>query len=115
MSRCVACSMPSASTAIPMLWPRVTIERTMAMSALSWGRPRTKLWSSFSLCTGKCLRRVSDDWPVPKSSMDSCTPSLRRRVAMSCAAVGSCITLLSVISNSTLLGSTPVRSRIWAT
>lgn len=45
----------------PMLCARATIARAIAASSTAPGRPATKPWSIFSLCTGSRLRRISEE------------------------------------------------------
>jgi hypothetical protein len=51
------------------------IAAVIATSSGSSGVSRTKVRSIFSLSIGKLLKCMSEECPVPKSSMESFTPS----------------------------------------
>jgi hypothetical protein len=63
--------------------------------------------SIFSSCTGNSRRYASDEYPVPKSSIDNCTPSFRRLVSAATAWSGSLISTDSVSSRVTALDGSP--------
>ena len=87
----------------------VTMARLPAWVSMS----RTKDMSILSLNTGKLCSRPSDEYPVPKSSMDRQKPACTSREAAWRAFSGSFISADSVISSSIMLGSTPCARTRW--
>ena len=73
-SRTSSVSTPSATTRNPRLWPRSTMERTMARVGRVCVMSVTKPLSILSSWTGSDDRNPSDVCPTPKSSMLIRTP-----------------------------------------
>ena len=74
------------------------IALTMAAEDASWSISETKDWSIFKMSTSVCWSCDSDECPVPKSSMDSFTPSSRRRPRLRFVAPVPLSRVVSVIS-----------------
>ena len=51
------------------------VASTMARSSLLVSIPATKVWSTLRVSKGYWRNAVSDEYPVPKSSMAKRTPS----------------------------------------
>ena len=66
--------MPSAVTVTSRQLAMVSTDWAMARSAGSTPSPCTNDLSSFSVEIGKCFSQLSDEYPVPKSSMARETP-----------------------------------------
>ncbi|MNV06716.1 hypothetical protein D3C71_971130 [compost metagenome] len=78
-------------------------------------RSLTKERSILSLRTGNRLSWLSDEYPVPKSSMASCTPSAVRRCMVCRASSTGSMIELSVISNCSNRGGHTVLCKARAT
>ncbi len=88
---------------------------TSSASCGSDSMPRTKPPSILSTSTANSRRVCSEDCPVPKSSIDSRTPSARRSLITRRAASTSVSMTVSVISSTRFDGERPCRRSIRAT
>src|SRR4029079_15890125 len=68
-------STPSATIDRPRLWPRPTVDRTISPSDELPANPSTKERSILSSFPGSGGSYASDEYPVPKSSTESPTPT----------------------------------------
>ena len=100
--------MPSASASAPMLPASWMIVVAMAFACELPGMSRTKARSILSVETGISVRRLSDEWPVPKSSMASLTPWRCRSCRIGWVRSGSVMALDSLTSTTIWLGSSPL-------
>src|SRR5665811_1387768 len=73
-----AVSTPSAITSRLRLWPIRMIAKAMAAASELWVTSRMKLRSILSLSIGNRRRYARPEYPVPKSSMEICTPAAFR-------------------------------------
>ena len=73
----MAFSTPSATTFRPRLWARSMVDRTITSSSLFSSIDNTNERSILISSTGICRKRDSDEWPVPKSSIEKLKPRLR--------------------------------------
>ena len=81
-----------------MLRARSMMAAVIATSSASSGMSRTNVRSILSLSIGKRFRCMSDECPVPKSSIASCTPSAFRASSVRSMSPMSPISMLSVSS-----------------
>jgi hypothetical protein len=91
-------STPSATTRKVRLCPRSMIDRTMAACPASDIMSVTKPLSIFSSWTGRDDKKLSDVWPMPKSSMLTPTPRAAYSAKTRSARPGSVSRAVSVIS-----------------
>src|SRR5256885_181788 len=103
-SAVVSSSTPSATTCKPRLWPRSMVERTIAAPSRFVVMSCTNDLSILISRTGRRLRYVSDEYPVPKSSTAICTPVACSRSNVSSASVA--MMVRSVISRLSFSGGT---------
>ncbi|MNN45152.1 hypothetical protein D3C81_1594720 [compost metagenome] len=103
-------SMPSATVFMPSLCAMSRLALRMVCRAASRQAPCTKLRSIFSSLNGMSRSCASEEWPVPKSSMDRLMRFRRRRVRISRAAWRFFIRWLSVTSSTRLDSGTPAAS-----
>ena len=112
---CSSVSTPSATTSSPSVRARALTVAQISRSFTSTTMSRTNTLSIFSSLTGRRLSLMSDEWPVPKSSIDSAKPAFFSSSAM--AYSDSSSSCDSVISSTRLAGVTPARwvtpSRVW--
>src|SRR3990172_5713046 len=87
-----------------MLWASCTIARTMLASSSDTERSWMKDRSTFSMSTGRCFRRPSDECPVPKSSSAIRRPRMWSSPRIRFVRSGSVIAVDSVISTITVSG-----------
>ena len=87
----------------------------MLAASCSCGTSRTNDRSIFRMSTGRCFRRDSDEYPVPKSSMARRTPRPCSSHSTRCVRSGSVMAAVSVISTTMRAGSAPARSRCEST
>ncbi len=97
--------MPSASASAPMLRASWMIVVAIALAWVLSGMSRTNARSIFRVDTGISVRRLSDEWPVPKSSIASLTPLRCRSCRIAWARSGSTIALDSLTSTTICPGS----------
>ena len=117
---CNACSVgssstPSATACRSKLCARSIMARTSCRSLFDCSRLRTKARSIFSSSRGSCRRYARQEYPVPKSSTASLTPSCFSRCSREDASEKLWIMELSTISRVRKPGSTPQEERLRAT
>jgi hypothetical protein len=69
LESCAGVSIPSPVTRTPSAVASEMMAYTIARPSGSWSSLATKLRSIFRMSSGSRLRLLSDDWPVPKSSI----------------------------------------------
>jgi len=105
--------MPSATVAVPSALARRVIAVTIRPS-LSRSTVRTSERSILSSSKGSPSSRASEEWPVPKSSIERRKPILLSEASRFSTVVECSTTPLSVISSVNARASTPCSARIAA-
>ena len=107
ISRCSSVSMPSATVRSPSRRAIATIDSTNVRAAGSVASLTTNSRSILSSENGVRTSFASDECPVPKSSIESSKPRMRKRARFSSAAPSLREAALSVISSTTSSGAAP--------
>ncbi len=110
VAKTASVSTPSPTTRSFRLWPRSTMERTMAAWAGLASMSMTKLLSILSSWTGSEDRYPRDVCPMPKSSRLTRTPTASSWANTAAARGGSVSRDVSVISTMRRRGGTPSSS-----
>ena len=97
-------STPSAITCRPRAWASLTTAATISAPPRSTPSSSTKLLSILRMSSGNRWRWLSEEYPVPKSSMARVTPSSLSARSTRSAEAASFMSALSVISRVRLAG-----------